>query len=41
MQDTIESDKKYSDEKIKNLTQELTGMITSMMYQIKILKSSL
>ena len=35
MQATFESNKQYSDEKMKKLTQFLTGMITSMMDQIK------
>ena len=41
MQATIESNNKYSDDKIKKLTAYLTWMITSMMDQIKISKSSL
>ena len=40
MQATIESNRQDSDEKMKKLTEYLTQMITSMMYQIKILKSS-
>ena len=40
MQATIEPNKQDSDEKTKKLTEDLTGMITSMMDQIKILKSS-
>ena len=40
MQDTIESSRKYSDNKIKKLTEDLTAIITSTMDQIKIPKSS-
>ena len=40
-QDTIESNKQYYDEKMKNLTQDLIVKITSMMDHIKTLKSSL
>ena len=40
MQDTIESNKQDSDEKMKNLTEYLTWMIASMMDEIKILLSS-
>ena len=40
MQATIESNNQYSDGKIKNLTADLTGIIASMMNQIKISKSS-
>ena len=36
MQATIESYKQDSDEKMNNLTEDLTAMITSMMDQIKI-----
>ena len=40
MQSKIESNKKDYDEKMKNLTQDLTGMIASVMDHIKMLKSS-
>ena len=40
MQATIESNMQDSDEKTKNLIQDLTGMITSIIYQIKFSKSS-
>ena len=40
MKPTIYSNKQYYYEKIKNLTEELTSMIASMMYQIKISKYS-
>ena len=40
MQATIESNKQDYDEKMKKLTTDLTGMIASMMYQIKMFKSS-
>ena len=40
MQATIESNSQYFDEKMKNITEDLTAMITSMMYHIKISKSS-
>ena len=40
IQATIEPNKKYFIEKMKNLTQDLTGMIASMMDQVKISKSS-
>ena len=40
MQATIESNNQYSDDKIKKLTADLTGIIASMMDQIKISKSS-
>ena len=40
MQATIESNRKDSDDKIKNITEELTGMIASMMDHIKISKYS-
>ena len=36
----IESSRKYYDEKMKNLTEYLTAMTTSMMYRIKMVKSS-
>ena len=41
MQAMIEANKQYYDEKMKNLTQDLTGIIASMMDQIKFSKSSL
>ena len=41
MQDTIESNRQDSDEKIKNLIEYLTAMIISVMDQNKISKSSL
>ena len=40
VQDKIESNRQYHDEKMKNLTEDLIAMIISMMYQIKIYKSS-
>ena len=40
MQATIESNRKGNDEKLKKLTEDLTAMITSMMYYIEISKSS-
>ena len=40
MQAMIESNKQDSDEKMKNITVEITGIITSMMDQIEIYKSS-
>ena len=40
MQAIIESNNQYSDDKIKKLTADLTGIIGSMMDQIKISKSS-
>ena len=40
MQNTIEYNNQDSDENMKNLTAELTRMITSIMYQIKISKAS-
>ena len=40
MQATIESNWKDYDDIIKKLTEDLTEMITSMMYEIKILTSS-
>ena len=40
MQDTLEANSQYFDEKMKNITEDLTAMITSMMYHIKISKSS-
>ena len=40
MQATFEDNRKYYDEKIKNITEYLTAMITSMIVQIKISKSS-
>ena len=40
MQAIIEANKQDSDEKTKNLTQDLTGMITSTKDQIKMQKSS-
>ena len=40
MQATIESNKQDSDDKMKKLTSDLTGMIASMMDQIKMSKSS-
>ena len=40
MQSTIESIRKYYDEKAKNLTEKLTSTISSIMDQIKISKSS-
>ena len=40
MQSTIEYNKQYSYDKMKKLTENLTAMITSMMYQIKIPKYS-
>ena len=36
MQATIEANSQDSDEKMKNLTEDLTAMIASMMYHIKI-----
>ena len=41
MQDTIEANRQYYGEKMKNITEDLTEMIASMMDQIKISKSSL
>ena len=40
MQARIEFNRQYSDEKIKNLTEDLTAMIASIMYQINIYKYS-
>ena len=40
MQAKIESNRKYSDKKMKNLTEDLTEMTASMMDHIKISKSS-
>ena len=40
MQATFESNKQDSDENMKKLTTDLTGMIASMMDQIKFSKSS-
>ena len=40
MQDTIEEKRQDYDEKTKNTTEDLTSMITSMVDQIKISKSS-
>ena len=40
VQDTIYANRKYYDQKMKNLTEDLTEIITSMMYQIKIQKYS-
>ena len=40
MQSMIDTNRKNSDEKIKKLTEYPTAMITSMMDQIKMLKSS-
>ena len=40
MQATVESNKQDYDEKIKKLTADLTGMIASMMGQIKTSKTS-
>ena len=40
IQATIESSRRASDDKMKKLTEDLTEMITTMMYQIKISKSS-
>ena len=39
-QDTIEANNQDYDDKMKNLAQDLIGMISSMMDQIKISKSS-
>ena len=41
VQSIIEANKQDSDEKMNNLTEDLTGMIASMMDQIKISKSSI
>ena len=41
MQATIEVNKQNSDEKTKNITEDLTALIASMMNQIKIFESSL
>ena len=41
IQYTMESNRQDYDDKIKKLTEELTSIITSMMYQIKISKYSL
>ena len=41
MQARIEGNNQDSDEKMKNLTQYFTGMIASIMDQIKISKSSM
>ena len=38
MQATIEANRKYYNEKMKKLSQDLTGMIVSMKDQIKISK---
>ena len=38
MQATIESRRQYSDDKMKNITEDLKSMIASMMDQIKIPK---
>ena len=38
MKATIEANRKYSDDKMKNLIEDLTAMTTSMMNQIKISK---
>ena len=40
MQDTIEANMQYYDEKMEKLAEDLTSMITSMVDQIKISKSS-
>ena len=40
MKATIEANRKDSDEKMKNTTEDCTAIITSMMEQIKISKSS-
>ena len=40
MKATIEPNRKYSDEKTKNITEDLTAIITSMMDKIKISKYS-
>ena len=40
MQAKIYANRKYSDDKMKNLTEDLTVIIASMMDQIKISKSS-
>ena len=40
MHNTIESNNQYSDEKVKNLTADLTRITASIMDQIKIPKSS-
>ena len=40
MQATIEANRQYYDEKMMNLIEELTEIITSMMDQIKISESS-
>ena len=40
MQDKIEANRKYYNDKMKKLTEDLTSMITSMVDQIKISKSS-
>ena len=40
MQATIETNKKYSDRKRKNLTQDFTSTMASIMYHIKIYKYS-
>ena len=36
MQATLDDNRQYSDEKMKNITEDLTSVITSMMDQIKI-----
>ena len=40
MQATVEANRQYYDEKMNNLTEDFTAMITYMMDQIKISKSS-
>ena len=40
MQDKIETNRQNSDDKMQKITEYLTAMISSMMYQIKIQKSS-
>ena len=40
MQATIEANRKYYDEKMKNLTEDITTMIASMMDKIKFSKYS-